>query len=113
MLQFLDFTKPFEVHTNASDFAIGGVLMQDGHPITFENNKLCGAQLQWPIDEELYAIVCSLKTWQHYLGMHKIKVFTDNISLRYFKTKSKALANQLKWHDTLALLDVELIHTPR
>ncbi len=27
MLQFSDFVKPFEVHTNASGFTIGGVLM--------------------------------------------------------------------------------------
>jgi hypothetical protein len=45
VLNFLDFTKPFEVHTNASDFIIGGVLMQDGHPIIFESKKLHGAQL--------------------------------------------------------------------
>ncbi len=31
----------------------------------------------------------------------------------YFETQSKASANKLKWHDTLALLDVELIHKPR
>ena len=32
-----DHTKPFEVQTNASDFAIGGVLMQEDHPIVFES----------------------------------------------------------------------------
>ncbi|KAJ4959294.1 hypothetical protein NE237_026405 [Protea cynaroides] len=35
-----DHTKPFEVQTDASDFAIGGVLMQDDHPITYESRKL-------------------------------------------------------------------------
>lgn len=39
-LVFLDHTKTFEIQTNASDFAIGGVLMQEGHPITFESQKL-------------------------------------------------------------------------
>jgi hypothetical protein len=33
--------------------------------------------------------------------------------LWYFETKSKASMEQLRWHDTLALLDVELIHKPR
>jgi hypothetical protein len=45
VLRFPNFTKPFEIHTNASDFAISGVFMQDGHPIAFKNKKICGAQL--------------------------------------------------------------------
>ena len=40
MLALPDHTKVFEVHTDASDFAIGGVLIQDRHPITFESRKL-------------------------------------------------------------------------
>jgi hypothetical protein len=43
-LKFPNFTKYFKVHTNTSDFVISGVLMQDGHPNTFENKKLYGAQ---------------------------------------------------------------------
>jgi hypothetical protein len=45
VIKLPNFTKPFEVHIDASDFAIGGVLMQDGHLITFESKKLCGVQL--------------------------------------------------------------------
>ncbi len=51
-----------------------------------------------------------LKAWQHYLGFHKTKVFTNNVSLRYFETQPRAMAKELHWHDTLALMDIELIH---
>ena len=44
MLKFLEFDKPFEVHTDANDFDIGGVLMQDGRPIAYESKKLDGAE---------------------------------------------------------------------
>jgi hypothetical protein len=82
VLKFLDFIKPFEVHTNASDFTINGMFMQDGHSIAFESKKLYGAQLRWPTHEkELYVVIRCLKAWQRYLGTHK-----TNISLQYFET---------------------------
>ncbi|CAL8091247.1 unnamed protein product [Prunus armeniaca] len=40
MLRLLDLSKPFEVHIDASDSAIGGVLMQDGHSLAFKSRKL-------------------------------------------------------------------------
>jgi hypothetical protein len=51
-----------------------------------------------------------LKAWQHYLDSHKTKVFTNNVSLKYFETQPKAIAKQLRWHDTLAFMDTKLIH---
>lgn len=31
--------QTFEVHSYASDFAIGGVLVQEGHPVAYWNRK--------------------------------------------------------------------------
>ena len=33
---------PFEVQNYASDKALGGVLMQEGHPVAFESQKING-----------------------------------------------------------------------
>lgn len=35
-----DHIKRYEVHIDASNFAIGGVLMEKGHPIAYESRKL-------------------------------------------------------------------------
>jgi hypothetical protein len=40
VLKLPDFDKDFEIHSNASDFAIGGVIVQDGRPVAFESKKL-------------------------------------------------------------------------
>ncbi len=51
-----------------------------------------------------------LKAWQHYLGFHETKVFTNNVSLIYFGTQPRAMAKELHWHDTLAVMDIDLNH---
>ena len=40
VLKFPEVKKPFEVHIDALDFAIGGVLMQKWRPVAFESKKL-------------------------------------------------------------------------
>ncbi|KAL0434742.1 UNVERIFIED_CONTAM: hypothetical protein Sradi_0182100 [Sesamum radiatum] len=44
VLALPDISKPFVVETDALDFALGGVLMQDGHPVAFESRKLKDAE---------------------------------------------------------------------
>ncbi|KAL6345668.1 hypothetical protein AAG906_017404 [Vitis piasezkii] len=59
---------------DASDFAIGGVLMQDRHPIAFKSHKLNDMEMCYTMQEnEMTAIVHCLCTWRHYLlGSHFI-----------------------------------------
>ncbi len=40
MMKLPDFDKDFEIHYDASDFAIRRVLVQDGKPVAFESKKL-------------------------------------------------------------------------
>ena len=50
--------KTYEIWTDASGVAIGGVLNQEGRPMTFESCKL---ENKWPTHErEMYAIVYCL-----------------------------------------------------
>ena len=55
--------KPFEVETNASDFAFGGQLVQRDiqkrlHPMAFFSKKLYRPKLNYPIyNKELIAII--------------------------------------------------------
>jgi hypothetical protein len=80
-----DFDKDFEIHSDASDFAIGGVLVQDGRPVAFESKKLSEMERRWPTHEkEMWVVIHCLKTWSHYIGSKDVVVWTDNVTLKYF-----------------------------
>ena len=111
VLKFPEFKKSFEVHTNASDFAIGGVSMQEGRPVAFESKKLSDVERRWPTHEkEMWAVVHCLKLWQHYLRLEYTKVYTNNFSVRYFEMQPKVTQKQWRWADVLACFNVDLIH---
>ena len=64
MLKFSEYKKSVEIHIDLLDFAIGGVLMQEGRPVAFESKKLLNVERRWPIHEkEMWIVVHSLKLW--------------------------------------------------
>jgi hypothetical protein len=78
ILQVPDFEKMLELDTDASIQGIGGVLSQEGKPIDFFTEKLNGAKLNYcTYDLEFYAIVQSIKHWNHYLGYKELILNTD------------------------------------
>ncbi len=61
-LAYPDFTKPFEIYTNASTMHLGAVITQDNRPIAFFSRKLSETQTKYSVTEiELIAIVKTLK----------------------------------------------------
>jgi hypothetical protein len=44
------------------------------------------------------------------LGLRKTKVYTNNVSLKYFGTHAQVSAKPLRWHNIVALMKVDLIH---
>ena len=67
VLKHPDFSKPFEVVPDASDFGVGAVLLQDGH-LACESAKLKGPQLEWTVPEKgLFGVVHAFSTWRCYL----------------------------------------------
>jgi hypothetical protein len=81
--------------------------------MAYESKKLHGCQRKGPTNEKkIFAVVHCLKMWQYYFELQKTKVYTDNVSLKYIETQMQVSAESLRWHDTFALMDVELIHKP-
>ena len=110
--------RPFVVNTDASGFAIGGVLLQDQgnglQPVAYISRKLSDAEKRYPTHEqELLALVYALKQWRHYLiGTVKNKAFTDHNSLKYFSTQPKLTPRQSRWMELFQEYDVHVDYLP-
>ncbi len=79
---YLDFTKPFEIYTDASTMQLGAVTTQGNRPISFFSRKLSVTQTKYSVTEiKLLAIVETLKEFQGMLWGQTIKVYTDHKNL--------------------------------
>ena len=105
-----DESKPYIVHTDASGYATGAVLMQQHEgglrPIAFLSKRMSEAEQRYPVHEqELLAILNALKAWRHYLGGRRFEVLTDHQSLQYVETSAMATPRQMRWAAWLAEFD--------
>ncbi|KAL0286412.1 UNVERIFIED_CONTAM: putative mitochondrial protein [Sesamum angustifolium] len=103
VLALPDMSKLFTVETDASDFALGGVLMQDGHPVAFESRKLKDVERRYLVHEkERLAVVHCLRLWRHYLLGSPIVVKTDNTAVSHFMSQPKLTSRQARWQELLS-----------
>ncbi|GKB01755.1 putative nucleotidyltransferase, ribonuclease H [Tanacetum coccineum] len=98
ILIFPDFSKVFELHTDASKVAIGGVLSQDRRPVAYFSKKLTGPKSRYTTyDLEFYVVVQAVKHWRHYLFHKEFVLFTDHDSLRHIRTQDKVSHKHGHW----------------
>ena len=54
----LDLQQPFEIEIDASDYDIGAVLTQQGHPVAYHSETLSDTVRKYPTyDKEMYSIL--------------------------------------------------------
>ena len=115
-----DPAKPFQVETDASDFALGAILSQlddDGtlHPVAYYSRKFSASEINYPVyDKELAAIISAFAEWRPYLAgaQHRIQVVTDHKNLLYFASSRTLNRRQARWSIFLADYDFEIIFRP-
>ena len=84
MLFHPNFKKPFYVHTDASNYQIGGVVSQKNKPIADFSREFNSAQRKYTvIEQQPLGIVETLKEFRNILMGNKIVVYTDHKNLTY------------------------------
>jgi hypothetical protein len=82
VLAYQDYSKVFEIYTDASSKQLRAVTTQDNRPIVFFSQKLSDAQCKYSVTKiKLVAIVETLKEFKGMLWGQNIKVFTDHANL--------------------------------
>lgn len=83
ILQYPDFTQPFVLTTDASGYAIGGVLSQGkigkDLPVAYVSRILNKAEQNYStIEKECLAIIYCVNHFRPYLDRRKFTIITDN-----------------------------------
>ena len=92
-----DWSKPFEIMCDTSDFAVGAVLGQHKvnkqHTIYYSSMTLNETQVNYiTTEKEFLAVVFVLEKFCPYLLGTKTTIFTDHSALRYLMLKKDAKA---------------------
>ena len=108
-----DWSFPFELMCDTSDFAIVAVLGQKREKIFqviyYASRTLNDAQLNYSTTEkELLAIVFAFNKFRPYLIGNKVVVHTDHSAIKYLMTKKYAKPRLIRWVLLLQEFDVEI-----
>lgn len=102
ILQLPDHSKPFILRTDASQAAVGAVLLQerDGgvFPIAYHSRTLKGAELRYStVEKELAGVIDGVKKFYFYLYGAPFIIETDHLPLTSLHTSKNANQRLMRW----------------
>ena len=113
-----DMNRPYVLHTDASDKAIGAVLSQrDDHGrervVSYYSSKLSEAQQRWStIEKEAFAVVQSLRKFDAYVHGADITVRTDHKPLRSLFSAEIRNTKLQRWAIQISEYNPRIEYTP-
>lgn len=115
ILRLPDFSKPFLVITDASKYAVGGMLAQEHdnfeHPIHYVSKAITGALTKaHSYEQEAFALIVCLKAFRHYLLGTHFTVITDCRALSHFNTTKEISPKVERWLSFIQSFDITFVH---
>ena len=108
-----NWSLPFEIMCDASNFVVGAVLGQKegraSYVIYYASRTLDGAQCNYSTTEkELLAIVFALEKFRSYLLGTKVIIYSDHAALKYLLNKKEAKPRLIRWILLLQEFNLEI-----
>jgi hypothetical protein len=102
IIQPLDWSQPFEIMCDASDYVVGAVLGQrkEGrvHAIYYSSKTLNEAQLNCATTEkELLVVVFAFEKFRSSIVNSKVIIYTDHATIKYLLAKKDAKPRLICW----------------
>ena len=114
MLKNPDFSKPFQLQTDASDVGVGAVLSQGGdqdQPIANFSRKILDRERNYStIEKECLAIVLGIKAFATYLVGKPFILQTDHYALTWLQTFQDKNMRLTRWSLALQPYTFEIQH---
>lgn len=115
ILQYPDFTKTFNLTTDASNVAIGAVLSQgtigQDLPIAYASRTLNDSEQNYSvIEKELLAIVWATKYFRPYIFGRQFNIITDHKPLQWLFSLKDPSSKLLRWRIKLEEYNYKIIY---
>lgn len=111
MLMHPDMTKPFDVHCDASAFALGAILEQESRVVSYASRTLTPVERRYPVtDTEQLAVVFAVEKWRHFLTTLPFRVFTDHRPLAGELRKRSQSSRLMRYKLRLSEFNFEVIY---
>ena len=116
VLKLPDFDKPFTVKTDASKYAIGGILTQKDdkgreHPVCYASRVLRPPEVSYyTTEKECLSLVEWIKYWRPYIYGRPFTAITDHKALLWVFKKRDTSDRLMRWTLALQDHDITIIH---
>lgn len=109
ILAYPNFNKEFVLTTDASNYAIGAVLSQDGHPICYASRTLNEHEINYAtFEKELLAIVWGVGQNRVYLYGVRFTIQTDQRAISFLHNTKNENSRVLRWKIRLSEYDYKI-----
>ncbi len=115
VLQSPNFDQPFTVHTDASEYGLGAVLLQgqsgDLQPIAYISRKLLPRETRYStVEKECLAVKWALDSFRYYLLGRKFTLETDHRALVWLGRMKDTNARITRWFLAIQPFDFEVLY---
>jgi transposase InsO family protein len=116
VLAVADPNKQYILHTDASDHAMGAILMQEDddhqlHPIAYASKTFNDAQRNYDTTErEALAIIWALQHFNTYCEGHRYTLMTDHQALSYIQKNKDSSKRIARWQNLMSNYAVDIFY---